>query len=196
MFINHSEFLSAGIQLPGALDYDQRPGGLSPRRLPAWTRPQVPEVMNTIVRMPSGVRLSLATDSPFIELQVQSTRIFTPPAAPRAVSFDLMINHQEIRHVQVDAGNSIKLNPAKPGDFELLRGEAYTVRFDDLPAALQALDGLSARAVGLLSTDLLANLQGALSLQQRWPDARIAMLAHAFGAAEQLGDLLSLEDDW
>jgi hypothetical protein len=64
------------------------------------------------------------------------------------------------------------------------------IGFDDLPAALQALDGLSARAVGLLSTDLLANLQVALSLQQRWPDARIAMLAHAFGAAEQLGDLL------
>jgi hypothetical protein len=67
---------------------------------------------------------------------------------------------------------------------------AGAIGFDDLPAALQALDGLSARAVGLLSTDLLANLQGALSLQQRWPDARIAMLAHAFGAAEQLGDLL------
>jgi Trk K+ transport system NAD-binding subunit len=64
------------------------------------------------------------------------------------------------------------------------------IGFDDLPAALQALDGLPVRAVGLLSTDLLANLQGALSLQQRWPDARIAMLAHAFGAAEQLGDLL------
>ena len=64
------------------------------------------------------------------------------------------------------------------------------IGFDDLPAALQALDGLSVRAVGLLSTDLLANLQGALSLQQRWPDARIAMLAHSFGAAEQLGDLL------
>ncbi|MFM7649110.1 MAG: NAD-binding protein [Cyanobium sp.] len=67
---------------------------------------------------------------------------------------------------------------------------AGAIGFDDLPTALQALDGLSARAVGLLSTDLLANLQGALSLQQRWPDARIAMLAHAFGAAEQLGDLL------
>jgi Trk K+ transport system NAD-binding subunit len=67
---------------------------------------------------------------------------------------------------------------------------ADAIRFDDLPAALRALDGLPARAVGLLSTDLLANLQVALSLQQRWPDARIAMLAHAFGAAEQLGDLL------
>jgi hypothetical protein len=69
-------------------------------------------------------------------------------------------------------------------------GAAGAIGFDDLPAALQALEGLPARAVGLLSTDLLANLQVALSLQQRWPDARIAMLAHAFGAAEQLGDLL------
>jgi len=67
---------------------------------------------------------------------------------------------------------------------------ADAIRLHDLPAALQALDGLPARAVGLLSTDLLANLQVALSLQQRWPEARIAMLAHAFGAAEQLGDLL------
>ena len=65
-----------------------------------------------------------------------------------------------------------------------------SLRFDDLNAVLTALDGRPARAVGLLSTDLLANLQTALSLQQRWPEARIAMLAHAFGAAEQLGDLL------
>jgi hypothetical protein len=49
---------------------------------------------------------------------------------------------------------------------------AGAIGFDDLPTALQALDGLSARAVGLLSTDLLANLQGALSLQQRWPGGR------------------------
>jgi Trk K+ transport system NAD-binding subunit len=64
------------------------------------------------------------------------------------------------------------------------------VRFDDLDTALKALDGRPVRSLGLLSSDLLANLQNGLSLQQRWPDARIAMLAHAFGAAEQLGDLL------
>lgn len=136
MLINHSDLFGVGIQFPGALDFDQRPAGLSPRRLPAWTRPQVPDVMDVIVRMPSGVRLSLATDSAFIELRVQSTRMFTPPAVPGHVSFDLMINHQDIRHAQVDAGNSIQLNPARSGDFELIRGEAYTIRFDDLPAGV------------------------------------------------------------
>jgi len=134
MLIHHSDLLTAGIRFPGALDFDQRPAGLSPRRLPAWTRPQVPAVMDVIVRMPSGVRLSFVTDSAFIELQVQSTRMFTPPSAPRPVSFDLMVNHDAIRQTQVDAGNSIKLNPAKPGEFELVRGEAYSIRFDDLPS--------------------------------------------------------------
>jgi lysophospholipase L1-like esterase len=133
MLINHSDLLSAGVQFSGALDFDQRPAGLSPRRLPGWTRSQVPEVMDVIVRMPSGVRLSLTTDSAFIELEVQSTRMFTPPATPRSVSFDLMIDHQEVRHLAMDAGNSIKLNPARPGEFELIRGQAYGVRFDELP---------------------------------------------------------------
>jgi Trk K+ transport system NAD-binding subunit len=45
-------------------------------------------------------------------------------------------------------------------------------------------------AIGLLSTDLLANLQGALSLQQRWPQARLVILSHAVEAAERLGELL------
>jgi Trk K+ transport system NAD-binding subunit len=45
-------------------------------------------------------------------------------------------------------------------------------------------------AIGLLSTDLLANLHGALSLQQRWPQARLVILSHAVEAAERLGELL------
>ena len=45
-------------------------------------------------------------------------------------------------------------------------------------------------AIGLLSTDLLANLHGALSLQQRWPKARLVILSHAVEAAERLGELL------
>ena len=45
-------------------------------------------------------------------------------------------------------------------------------------------------AIGLLSTDLLANLQGALSLQQHWPQARLVILSHAVEAAERLGVLL------
>jgi Trk K+ transport system NAD-binding subunit len=64
------------------------------------------------------------------------------------------------------------------------------VQFGQLEEALQALEGRPVSAVGLLSTDLLANLEAAMALQQRWPEAGIAVLAHDFGAAEPLGDLL------
>jgi Trk K+ transport system NAD-binding subunit len=46
------------------------------------------------------------------------------------------------------------------------------------------------RAIGLLSSDLLANVQAVLALQRFWPQARLAMVASAEQAAEQLGELL------
>lgn len=64
------------------------------------------------------------------------------------------------------------------------------VHFDRLEAALPALEGRSLPAIGVLSSDLLTNLREALALQRRWPDARLAVLAHAFGPSEQLGELL------
>jgi Trk K+ transport system NAD-binding subunit len=64
------------------------------------------------------------------------------------------------------------------------------VRFGQLEEALRALEGRPVSAVGLLSTDLLANLETAMALQQRWPEAGLAVLAHDFGAAEPLGKLL------
>lgn len=70
-------------------------------------------------------------------------------------------------------------------------GEAEEpVHFDRLEAALPALEDRSLPAIGVLSIDLLTNLREALALQRRWPDARLAVLAHAFGASEQLGELL------
>ncbi|MEX1316786.1 MAG: NAD-binding protein [Synechococcaceae cyanobacterium] len=59
-----------------------------------------------------------------------------------------------------------------------------------LEEALALLPRQPAAAVGVLSTDLLGNLHMALALQQRWPQARLAVLAAALGASEQLGDLL------
>jgi Trk K+ transport system NAD-binding subunit len=59
-----------------------------------------------------------------------------------------------------------------------------------LEEGLALLRHRPAAAVGVLSADLLGNLHTALALQQRWPQARLAVLAASMGAAEQLGDLL------
>lgn len=57
-------------------------------------------------------------------------------------------------------------------------------------AALAALQPCRLEGIGLLSVDLLANLQETFQLQKAWPDARYAILSHAVEAAERLGDLL------
>ncbi len=62
--------------------------------------------------------------------------------------------------------------------------------YESVDAALTALRGSRVSAVGLLSPDLLANLEAALALQRRWPEARLAVLAHALAAAPRLGELL------
>jgi len=76
-----------------------------------------------------------------------------------------------------------------PGGFDGTRDKGI-VQFVQLEEALQALEARTVSAVGLLSTDLLANLEAAMALQQRWPEAGVVVLAHAFGAADPLGQLL------
>ena len=120
------------IEIVGALDFDCRPKGISPRRLPAWTRHQMPEFMDMNVRMPSGVRLAFSTNSTSIQIDVQTTRMQTPPWNPPPVVFDLLIDEEAVMSQSYDADNTIVFGPKVPGEFELKRGSAYTVRFEGL----------------------------------------------------------------
>lgn len=127
------EQLAAGAaSLLGAFDVDRRPEGVSPRRMPAWTRSQVPRTMDVMVRMPSGVRLAFETDSSSLCLDVQTTRMVTPPQAPRPVAFDLVVDGSPVGTRSSLAGNTIYLDRANPDDFRLERGPAWQVAFDDL----------------------------------------------------------------
>ena len=59
----------AALDIHGALDYDYRDSGISPRRLPDWTRQQLPQPLDIMARMPSGVRIRFSTDSSFVRLE-------------------------------------------------------------------------------------------------------------------------------
>lgn len=119
------------IEAVGALAFDARPQGISPRRLADWTRPQLPQPMDVMVRMPSGVRLRFATDSTRIGLLFHATNLVTPPAARRPIPFGLEIDGQLIEATS-DLGNAILLDRNKPGEFQLVRGEPDTVWFKGL----------------------------------------------------------------
>ena len=115
-----------------AMDLDLRGESVSPRRLPAWTRSQVPQMMDVMVRMPSGVRLRFETDSSRVGLEFHATNLVTPPAQRREVVFNLEVNGQLLRADSL-AGNAIVLNPDKPGEFRLERGDPDTIWFEQLP---------------------------------------------------------------
>ncbi len=117
------------LEAYGAPDFDERGSGISPRRLPAWTRPQLPVLMDVMVRMPSGVRLRFATDSNRLGVEFLATNLVTPPAERRPIAFNLDCEG-ELLGAQSTAGNSIVLNSRRPGDFTLERGDADTLWFD------------------------------------------------------------------
>jgi hypothetical protein len=121
----------------GHYDFDVRPKGISPRRLPDWTRNQIPEMMNVVVRMPSGVRMVFETDADSIELQVQTTRMVYPPQAPRPVVFDLKVDGHVVDSYSSANGNTILIDRMNPQDYTMEKGDAYTVRFSALGAQMK-----------------------------------------------------------
>ena len=117
----------------GALDFDDRGTGLAPRRLPDWTRAQLPQPMDVTVRMPSGVRLRFATESTTVGISFLATNWAMPGRERRPVVFNLETGSALLRAESM-SGNAIVVKPEAPGGVELVRGEADTLLFDDLPS--------------------------------------------------------------
>ena len=124
-----AELIPDIVQAYGALDFDDRGTGLAPRRLAAWTRVQMPAVMDTMVRMPSGVRLRFVTDTARLGIRFLATNMVSPPRPRRLIVFNLETNGALDRAAST-LGNAIVLKPDAPGGFELVRGDADTVAFD------------------------------------------------------------------
>ena len=127
-----SEFDPSLVRVHGSLDFDKRPEGLGVRRLPAWTRPQVPQGLDVMARMPSGVRIQLYTDATEITLEALTTTFRFENGKPAKVPFQLQIGDSLYTQF-MSRGHYIKPEPSVPNGFELVRGEADKVKFVDLP---------------------------------------------------------------
>jgi hypothetical protein len=131
--------LDGPLRLTGALDVDRRKTGIIPRRLPDWTRPQVPPFMVAVATQPSGVRLEFASDTRAIELDLKLARFETPLGEVADAVFDLVIDGAEALAQQGEGGDRVLIDLADPTQVEIRRGEPCTVRFDDLPAGSKQL---------------------------------------------------------
>ncbi len=146
----------------------------------------------TLIYSLIGTLLTSALVAVILEWLLRERFGLSRPAHPRRGSRRILIADGEELGVQVaralehDRHRVVRIDsrPDRP------RNEERMAAFERLEPALAALRHCRVEGIGLLSTDLLANLQDALHLQQRWPTARVAILAHAVEAAEQLGELL------
>ncbi|MDE0421860.1 MAG: GDSL-type esterase/lipase family protein [Gammaproteobacteria bacterium] len=127
------DLIAAAAVDHGALDFDDRGTGLAPRRLPDWTRAQLPQPMDVTVRMPSGVRLRFATDSTGVGISFLATTWAMPGRERRPVVFNLETDGTLLR-AESTSGNAIVVKPETPGGFDLVRGESDTLLFDGLPS--------------------------------------------------------------
>lgn len=117
----------------GALDFDDRPDGLGIRRLPAWTRSQVPEGLAVMARMPSGVRVQIETDATEVVLEALTTSLRWVDGKSPNIPFQMQIG-QALQTQHMSRGNLIKPNSSNPQGYEIVRGEPDTVKFTDLPS--------------------------------------------------------------
>ena len=119
------------IEAVGAFDFDDRGNGLSPRRLPSWTRRQLPPFVDIMARMPSGVRLRFATDSARVGLVFLATTMVLPGRPRRPVVFNLETGGR-LTAVASMRGNALKVDPTRTDGFDLERGDPDTLVFPDL----------------------------------------------------------------
>jgi hypothetical protein len=121
------------IALVGSLDVERTSTGWIPRRLPAWTRPQIPDLfMDAMVQMPSGVRLRFASTSSTIELDVMLTLVRLPDTDVRPAVFDLVLDGALVTSAATTTGNVVTVTGPGPVDLTFDVGAPTTIRFDGL----------------------------------------------------------------
>lgn len=120
------------VEAVGAFDFDDRGSGISPRRLPSWTRPQLPQFSDVMARMPSGVRLRFATDSRRVGIAFLATTVTAELLPRRPVVFNLETGGGTLSTASSGLGNNIRLDLANPDRYEVERGDADTLVFKGL----------------------------------------------------------------
>jgi hypothetical protein len=129
------------IDFVGALDFDHTSTGLVPRRLPAWTRPQIPDIlMDVVVQMPSGVRMRFDTTSTSIELDVMLTLLRQLPRELIPATFDLLVGGNLTKQAATTAGHLFTIGVGGTDDITFDEGEQTTIGFNGLPPGSKVIE--------------------------------------------------------
>lgn len=120
------------VEIIGARDVEVSETGITPRRLPAWTRPQIPDLfMDFMVQLSTGVRVAFRTDSPWIELDANPTGFQVTGSPRRQPTFDLVIDGERVDRRAGDWGTTLVVELVTFG-LTIEPGDPVTLRYEDL----------------------------------------------------------------
>ena len=180
------------VEIVGALELRRSPTGLSPRRLPAWTAPQIPDAfMDLIVQMTSGVRIAFRTTSTSLELDVLPMGLQFEGDKRAPTVFDLTVNGEPARSHATDAGNTLVVDVSRvPFGVRLEPGGPCTVRFDGLPPEMKDVELWLPQAATVelraLRVDDAAQVEARSNVRPRWVHYG-SSISHCMEAASPLG---------
>ena len=130
------------MEVRGAFELDRTPDGVLPRRLPAWTRGQLPDIfMNTMVTMTAGVRVVLATDSPVVELTCHPRTIHTVTEPLREPVFQMLVDGELRPDVVARGGTYVHVDRvAGPAGITFEEGGPVVLRWEGLGTHLKHIE--------------------------------------------------------
>jgi len=134
MLLRDVAFDDGSVEVRGAFDLDRTPDGLLPRRLPAWTKPQIPDIfMNTMVTLTAGVRLVFVTDSPVVALTTHPRTIHSLPDVVRPPVFQMTVDGVLQPDAAALGGTYVHIDRSKgPDGIDFEVGGPVTVQWDGL----------------------------------------------------------------
>jgi hypothetical protein len=127
-------FTAGPVEIRGALDLKPTADGLLPRRVPAWTAPQIPDAfMDTVVTSTSGVRLVFRTTSPVVELTAHPMTVHVTSRDQVDPAVELVVDGELVAMQRMVGGTFIHIDQtAGLEGISWEAGGAATVRFDVL----------------------------------------------------------------
>jgi hypothetical protein len=130
------------VEVRGAFELDRTPGGLAPRRLPAWTRPQLPDLfMETMVTLTAGVRLAFTSDTTCVELITHPTTIHVAGDPDRPPVYQMLVDGVLQPDVVALGGTIVHVDDArKDGGIRFELGGTATVRWEGLAAGTKQFE--------------------------------------------------------
>lgn len=129
------------LQFVGALDLEQGKRGISPRRLPAWTKAQFnTPAMDLMVGMPSGVRVRFDTNADAVSISAEVTTIVYQGSLPRTTQFTVVSNGVVGESVPVTTPHVFHLDRFDPTKVEFVEGATTVVSFTGLGTHVKTVE--------------------------------------------------------